>query len=214
MTAFYMFRAVFMTFHGKYRGGAAGEHGGGHGEHAHLHESPMVMVLPMLLLAGLAIGSGWLNVNGWFDRFFGGHHLYSWTHAFTLFTENHYLPLISFVIALLGIDLANAIYNARWISAEAVGRTFSTFYRVFYRKYWMDELYEKVFVVRFLLNTVFRVCQVFDTYVVDGIVNGLAGAAVGAGRVLRVAETGRLQTYGLIMALGVVVIVAFVYWFT
>ncbi len=214
MTAFYMFRAVFMTFHGKYRGGAAGEHSGGHGDHAHLHESPMVMVLPMLLLAGLAIGSGWLNVNGWFDRFFGGHHLYSWTHAFTLFTENHYLPLISFVIALLGIDLANAVYSARWISAEAIGRTFSTFYRVFYRKYWMDELYEKVFVVRFLLNTVFRVCQVFDTYVVDGVVNGLAGAAVGAGRVLRVAETGRLQTYGLIMALGVVVIVAFVYWFT
>jgi len=216
MTAVYMFRAVFMTFHGKYRGGAAGEHGAGHGEHAHLHESPMVMVLPMLLLAGLAIGSGWLNVNGWFSGFFGVEveHPLSWTHVFRIFTENHYLPLISFVIALLGIDLANAIYSARWISAEAIGRTFSTFYRVFYRKYWMDELYEKVFVVRLLLNTVFRVCQVFDAYVVDGVVNGLAGAAIGAGKFIRNAETGRLQTYGLIMLLGVVVIVGFVYWFT
>ena len=214
MTAFYMFRAVFMTFHGKYRGGATGEHGGSHDEHAHLHESPMVMVLPMVLLAGLAIGSGWLNVNGWFNQFFGGHHSQPWTHAFTVFTSNHYLPLISFVIALLGIDLANAVYSARWISAEAIGKTFSTFYRVFYRKYWMDELYEKVFVARFLLNTVFRACHIFDTYVVDGVVNGLAGAAVGAGKVIRVAETGRLQTYGLIMLAGIVIIVAFIYWFT
>lgn len=213
MTAFYMFRAFFMTFHGKYRGGAAGEHGG-HGEHSHLHESPMVMVLPMVLLAALAIGSGWLNVNGWFDRFFGGHHSYPWTHAFTLFTSHYYLPLISLIIALLGVDLANAVYNARWISAEAIGRTFSSFYKVFYRKYWMDELYENVIVVRVLQDGLFRACHIFDSRIVDGLVNGVAGAAIGAGRLMRNLETGRLQTYGLVMFLGILIIVAFVYWFT
>ena len=103
------------------------------------------------------------------------------------------------------------MYGAKWISAEAMGRTFRTLYRICYRKYWMDELYERVIVVRLLMNGIFRVLQLFDTYIVDGVVNGVAGGAIVAGRVIRNAETGRLQTYGLIMFLGILVIVGLVY---
>jgi len=207
MTAIYMFRAVFLTFHGEYRGEAHGDSG-----HAQPHESPKVMLIPMFVLAILAVTSGWVNVNGWFDRFFGGSEVYGWTHAFTIFVDNSYIALISLVIALLGVDLAHAVYGAKWVSAEAMGRMFRTLYRICYRKYWIGELYERVIVVRLLMDGIFRVLQLFDTYIVDGVVNGVAGGAVVAGRVIRNAETGRLQTYGLIMFLGILVIVGLVYW--
>ena len=67
LTAFYMFRAIFMTFHGEYRGGASEEHG----EHPHTHESPRVMVAPMVFLAILAVFAGWWNVTGGFASSWG-----------------------------------------------------------------------------------------------------------------------------------------------
>ena len=211
MTAFYMFRALFMTFHGEYRGTSSGH--GGHGEHAHLHESPKVMLIPMFVLAALAIGSGWININGWFGRFFGEHHSYDWEHAFTLFSSHHYLPLISLIIALLGVGFAYAMYIRTRPSAESIGRRFSPLYTLFSRKYWMDELYERLFVVRVLVDGIFWVLHLFDTYIVDGIVNGIAGATIGGGRVIRRAQTGRLQAYGLVMFVGILVIVGCIYLF-
>ena len=101
-----------------------------------------------------------------------------------------------------------------WISAESIGKMFRPVYTVFYRKYWVDELYEQVFVVRVLLNGLFRVFQLFDTYVVDGLVNGVAGGTVIAGRIVRNAETGRLQTYALVMFAGILIIIGLVYWLT
>lgn len=219
MTAFYMFRVVFLTFHGEYRGGASGAGHGkdvhGHGE-VHLHESPPVMTVPMLALMILAIAGGLLNVTGWFDRFFGGEHVVGWSHLFKVFadSDNHNIALISFFAALVAIGLAAAIYKYKWISAEAIGRTFRALYTVFYRKYWFDELYEQVIVVRVLVNGLFRVFQVFDTYIVDGVVNGVAGGTVAVGKLIRNAETGRLQTYALVMFLGILVIIGLVYWLT
>jgi NADH-quinone oxidoreductase subunit L len=78
----------------------------------------------------------------------------------------------------------------------------------------MDELYEKVFVVRALINGLFRLLQLFDTYVIDGLVNGVAWGTVADGRILRKVQTGRFQVYGLIMLIGIVAIVGFVYLFT
>ena len=209
MTAFYMFRTVFMTFHGKYRGKKSSGHG-----HGGLHESPAVMLVPMFVLVAMAIGSGWLNVNGWFGRFFGGvHPPESWTFLFTMFTGHHYLPLISLIIAVLGVVLAYMMYIRKQPTGEAVGRALPVQYKILSRKYWMDELYERVFVVRILMDGVFWVAQMVDTYVVDGLVNGIAGGTLFAGRSLRRAQTGRLQSYGLVMLVGVLVIVLFVYIF-
>jgi NADH-quinone oxidoreductase subunit L len=214
MTALYMFRTVFMTFHGEYRGKPAGHNG--HGEHGGLHESPKVMLIPMFILTALAIGSGWINVNGWFGRFFGEHIRQSWDFVFAVFNvfSHGYLPITSLIIALLGVGLAYAIYIRRQPASEAVGRAFPVPYKVFSRKYWMDELYEKVFVVRALINGLFRLLQLFDTYVIDGLVNGVAWGTVADGRILRKVQTGRFQVYGMIMLIGIVAIVGFVYLFT
>jgi NADH-quinone oxidoreductase subunit L len=203
MTAFYMFRAVFMTFGGEYRGGE-----GGHKP----HESPLVMVAPMVVLAILAVVSGLWNAHGAFGAFMG----YGETHGFA---ESLFgilakpLPWISLVLAGLGIFLAYAIYSAKWLSAERIGGMFKPLYKLFLRKYWLDELYERVFVGKVLLRGFFAVLQAFDVYVVDGAVNGIASGAMVTGRALRKAHSGQLQLYGLFIGIGVVIIVACLYIF-
>jgi NADH-quinone oxidoreductase subunit L len=172
------------------------------------------MVVPMVILAILSIISGWANVSGEFGKFMGGEETFSWRHFYTIFTLAHPLPIISLIVALLGIFFAYAIYSAKWLSAESIRRTFSPLYTLFSRKYWLDELYERVIVVRVLVNGIFWLLQLFDTYVVDGVVNGIAGGTVAAGNAVRKAQTGQLQTYGLAIFVGVLVIIGCVYLFT
>jgi NADH-quinone oxidoreductase subunit L len=210
MTAFYMFRAVFLTFGGEYRGGEAGHGGqssqsshGAHESHGKPHESPLVMLFPMVILAIFAIGSGWTlwGVN----EFLGGHGAGFFR---ILDPRESPLPLISLAVALSGIFLAYAIYSKKWISADRIGQVFAPIYTVLSRKYFFDELYEQVLVVRVLVNGLFYRIQQFDTYVVDGIVNGLGKITVRAGGALRRLQTGQLQSYGLAIVIGVVIIMA------
>jgi NADH-quinone oxidoreductase subunit L len=213
MTAFYMFRAVFLTFGGEYRGKAESSHGA-HGDKK-LHESPMVMVIPMAILAVLSIVSGWLNVTGAFGQFLGHEAAGESTGFFQGFFGilSHPLPLISLLVAGLGIFLAYAMYGAKWISAEAVGRVFKPVYNLFYHKYWFDELYEKVIVVKVLVDGVFKFLSIFDSRVVDGAVNGVATGTGQAGAALRRAQTGQLQAYGVAIAIGVIAIAVCFYVF-
>ena len=117
---------------------------------------------------------------------------------------------LSLLLAGSGILLAYAMYSAKWLAPERVGRIFRPFYILFSRKYWFDELYERVIVFRLLINTVFRVCHLFDVYVIDGIVNGIAGGTILAGGGARKAQTGQLQWYGLAFCLGILAVFAIV----
>jgi NADH-quinone oxidoreductase subunit L len=215
MTALYMFRAVFMTFFGKWRGGDPSglHHGGAHDEHAHQevhpHESPLVMVGPMVILCVLAIGSGWAIGSLSVVKFLGG----EWHGFFALFTKfemnaEHGLPLFALLVALAGIFMAYAIYGAQWISNEAIGRAFKPIRTLWYRKYYLDELYEDVIVRGLLMGVIFRVAGWFDAVVVDGIVNGAAILGRQLGGLLRKTHTGQLQEYGIGMGFGVVVMLA------
>jgi len=214
MTAFYMFRAVFITFGGEYRGGAASSSHSGHG-HGKLHESPMVMVVPMVILAVLSVASGWLNVTGSFSQFLG-HGGDVEVHSFIggfFGMLTHPLPLISLLVAGLGIFLAYAMYSAKWLSAEAVGRVFKPLHTLFSRKYWFDELYERVIVVRVLVDGIFGALSIFDSRVVDGAVNGVARGTNEASGVMRRTQTGQLQAYGIAIAIGVIAIAVCFYLF-
>jgi NADH-quinone oxidoreductase subunit L len=205
MTAFYIFRVVFMTFAGEYRGGSPEAHD------AHPHESPPVMVAPMVVLAILAVVGGLWNVTGHFSAFMGHGETKGFVEGFFgIFT--HGLPWISLMLAGSGILLAYAMYSARWISPERIGAMFKPFYTLFFRKYWFDELYENVFVKTVLLKGLFAGFQVIDRDGVDGAVNGVANTAVATGRIIRRAQTGQLQLYGLIMGIGIVVIVLAIYY--
>ncbi|PIU56269.1 MAG: NADH-quinone oxidoreductase subunit L, partial [Chloroflexi bacterium CG07_land_8_20_14_0_80_51_10] len=200
MTAFYMFRTIFVTFSGEYRGG---DPSGLHGEHhdATPHESPFVMIGPMLILMVLAISSGWFGAYG----FMGGHE-----HGFFDVFMHPGLPLWGLLTALAGIFFAYAIYGAKWISNEAIGRVFQPVYVLWSRKYYMDDLYEDVIIRGLLMGVIFKACAWFDDNIVDGIVNGLASLTRGIGGGLRKVQTGQLQEYGMAMGLGVIVILAVV----
>jgi len=211
LTAFYMFRAIFMTFGGEYRGGAADEHG----DHSHPHESPPVMVVPLVILAVLAVIAGWWNVTGGFGEFLGypGHDV---AHSFIggLFAPfTHSLPVIALAVALFGIFLAYAIYSAKWISAESIGKLFGPLRDLAYRKYFFDELYENIIVKLALLKGLFAGFQLFDENVVDGTANGIANGVRVGGGAIRHTQTGQLQLYGLFIGVGVLVIILCLYLF-
>ena len=214
MTAFYIFRVIFLTFGGKYRGGAPSEHGG-HEPHGP-HESSKVMVIPMVFLAAMSIFSGWFNITGGFNEFLGhaghGHEVHGFAEGF-FGMLTHPVALLSLLLAVLGILLAYAMYSAKWVSAEAVGRAFKPFYTLFSRKYWMDEFYERVIVVRVLVDGVFAGLGFFDDRVVDGVVNGVADGTAAAGRSVRRVQTGQLQVYAMAIAVGVVAIAVCYYLF-
>lgn len=206
MTAFYIFRVLFLTFGGEYRGGGPEAHG-------HPHESPPVMVMPMVVLAILAVVSGFWNVTGGFSAFMGHGETHSfWEGLFGIFTHSP-LPVISLIVAGLGILLAYAIYSAKWLSAERIGSIFKPFYTLFIRKYFFDELYENIIVKVVLLKGFFAGLEQIDTHGIDGTVNGVANGAIAAGRAIRRAQTGQLQLYGLVIGIGILAIILVLYLF-
>ncbi|MFC2011134.1 NADH-quinone oxidoreductase subunit L [Chloroflexota bacterium] len=202
MTAFYMFRVIFLTFGGEYRGGESEAY-------SNPHESSSVMVTPMVVLAVLAVISGFWNAGGQFSAFMGQP-----GHASGFFgVLTHALPWVSLMMAGLGILLAYAMYSAKWLSAERIGSIFKPFYTLFLRKYWLDELYENIIVKVVLLKGLFAGLQQIDTYAVDGAVNGVADVVTNGGRVIRRIQTGQLQLYGLGIGVGILAIILVVYFF-
>ncbi len=196
MTAFYIFRVIFLTFGGEYRGTDQGSHG--------LHESPVVMLVPMVILAILAVVAGLLPIN----EFLGGE-----SHSF-FGALSHPLAWVSLVWAGGGIFLAYAIYGAKWLSAASLRQRFAPIHTLFSRKYWFDELYENLFLMRLLVNGIFAALHWFDDHIIDGAVNGIAGGTVAVGTVVRRLETGQLQAYGLAIFVGILAIVACVFIFS
>ena len=205
MTAFYMFRVVFLTFGGEYRGGSPEAHG-------KPHESPSVMVTPMVILAMLSVVSGLWNVTGHFGAFMGHGETHGFVEGFFGILI-HFLPWVSLITAGLGVLLAYALYSAKWLSAERIGRVFLPLYLLFYQKYWFDELYEGVIVNTGLLKGFFSGLQYFDSKAVAGAANGIADVTIATGKTIRRAQTGQLQLYGLFIGIGIVAIALAVYFF-
>jgi NADH-quinone oxidoreductase subunit L len=212
LTAFYMFRAIFLTFFGEYKGGEPVDHHDEdshfHGDPAHPHESPWVMALPLLILAVPAIGVGWLNINGSFGDFIR-HALpepgdegvsFSW-----------WIALSSSGLAVGGIFTAWAVYYKEWVTSKTLRDGFAPFTFLFEHKYFLDNLYEDFLVKTVMQGGWNRLLELNDKYVVDGAVNGSARVARGLSTGLRHVQTGQLQSYGLGFAAGVVLLVVAVF---
>lgn len=215
LTAFYMFRAIFLTFFGTYKGGEPVDHHDPdnhfHGDPAHPHESGWVMTIPLVLLAIPAIGAGVFNMTGitdGFARLIVGALPEGELHELEF---DWGIAISSTVVALLGIGAAYAIYYRQMVSSASLREAFYPLARVFEQKYFLDRLYEDFFVRTVLQRGWNRLLEAIDTYIVDGIVNGSAAAVREASSRLRLAQNGQLQTYGLGFALGLIVIVAAVF---
>ena len=206
LTAFYMFRAIYLTFAGEYRGGDPGDGHGGHAAAAHPHESPHSMALPLLVLAVPAVLSGFWNWNESFTHLVNG--------ALPEGVEPHefhfraWIAMVSTGAALLGIGLATAMYYKRMINPERVGALLRPLYVLLSNKYYLDTLYEDIFVRRLFYGGLVRFADAFDRVVVDGIVGGVARVTALAGEGARRTVTGEYQAYGATFIIGAVVVAA------
>jgi len=219
ITAFYMFRAVFMTFGGEYRGGAPAEGAAGHagdGSHAAAgghagapHESPRVMTGPLVALGVMAVIAGVFNLP-W--SFLGLDHEVEHLLVGALPEGDLVEPggfrfgvaAASTAVALGGIGLAYVIYSARAVSSATLAKLFRPAHRLLENKYYADYLYEQVIVGFLFYRVLGGLLSAFDRVVVDGAVNGVGkGARTGAG-VLRYVQSGQFQTYGAVAFSGLV----------
>jgi NADH-quinone oxidoreductase subunit L len=215
LTAFYMFRAIFLTFFGQYKGGQPVDHHDEdshfHGDPAHPHESPWVMKLPLLLLVVPAIGAGVFNMSGITDgvaTLLNGALPHAEHHAAEF---DWGIALSSSAVALAGIGVAWLMYMRKAISSASVRDGFFPLTRLFENKYYMDRIYEDLF-VRFIFQRNWnRLMELIDVYIVDGAVNGSATLTRYVSARLRLAQTGQLQSYGLAVVAGVLILVLAVF---
>ncbi|HVR99475.1 MAG TPA: NADH-quinone oxidoreductase subunit L [Thermoanaerobaculia bacterium] len=212
ITAFYMFRAVFLTFHGKFRGTHEQEH--------HLHESPPVMTIPLWILALGALTVGLAGIPKMFSR---GHDI-NWTHHFLApiivrpegaeagehnlgMGLEWFLLFLAVGVAVAGILLARALYGGDKGLAE--GRTWASrfpfVHRLLVNKYYVDEIYDRV-IVRPLAALSQFFWKVVDTFVIDGAIRAGAFLTELTGDLGRFSTTGNVRNYALYFFLGVILL--------
>ena len=226
MTAFYIFRALFMTFHGEFQGGVEAEHadhgghnGGGHG--VHLAESPMVMVAPMAVLAVLSIVSGFLAnpLNAawglgvipahWFVDFLDHVELVS-LHAAKF---NLLMAALGTAVALAGIGLAYLMYYRRSVDPDDIAAGMGPGYTAAVHKYYFDNLYEDVVTRGLFYRGLALATDWIDRNIVDMAGTVIAWFGRNLGRAVAKLETGQVQAYGAGISAGLVlIVVAFVVW--
>jgi NADH-quinone oxidoreductase subunit L len=203
MTAFYTFRLVFLAFFGAPRMSKEVAH--------HIHESPATMTVPLVMLAlgtvvaGLAVGIPSANGTA-FARFLApvlphGEDEHGAGIAFTLL-------LLSAVVAVAGVALAWYAYGRAPVRVAAIGVARNPLHRLLLGKFYVDELYDLLF-VRPIYRLSLWLARVFDPGVVDGAVNGTATAVLAWARGLRRVQTGFVMNYALGILLGAVAVVAY-----
>jgi NADH-quinone oxidoreductase subunit L len=207
LTAFYMFRLLFLTFFGKFRGTHEQEH--------HLHESPKSMTIPLIVLAIFSIFGGVLGLpefwgtTNWFH-----HHLDSIIVHKNPSILNHAkewtLMIIATLAALATIFFAYMVYIKNQILPEANDLKLTGIRKLIYNKYYVDELYEMVITKPLdILSEVFY--KFLDLQVVDGIVNGVGSAVTGFSTLVRKVQTGHIGFYIFGMVLGIIAILFFTF---
>ena len=220
ITSFYMFRLLFMTFWGEYRGIQVDDHGQahathGHGEHGHgePHESPMVMLVPLMILAVLSFFGGFVGYHNAFEHFlepvFGIGAVE--TAGATSATE-HILMGISILAAVLGWLLAYILYVSKPYLPQKIADSFGAFYNAVLNKYYVDEIYAKVFVKPLVDGSTSILWQGVDRKVIDNTVNDAADGARHVSDEVRHMQSGNLRSYAGWVAAGAAVIIAYMVW--
>ena len=196
LTAFYMARLVFLTFFGPFRGGSEAEH--------HLHESPWVMLAPLVILAVGSVGAGFVPVPGMVAEVLrlpaeAGHHP-AW------------LPTVATLVAILGIAAAYWLYLMLPDLAARLGARLRPIGRVLEEKYFFDRVYDG-FARRVVVEGSRRVLwRGLDATVIDGAVNGLGLLTAGFARTVRMAQTGFVRAYALLILGGAVTVLGYLLW--
>jgi NADH-quinone oxidoreductase subunit L len=185
ITAFYVSRAMFLTFFGEYRG------------HAHPHESPSSMTLPLVVLALLSLAGGYLPVLDWLAPVVGESH---GAHEFSLVA-------IAVAAGAAGIALAYVMYVLSPGLPDAVASRFKGLYTLIYNKYFVDEIYDVAIVHPIEEGSRFFLWRGFDMGVIDGLVNGVGSVSRSIGGGLRRMQSGNIRSYAAWVAAGALLLI-------
>lgn len=209
LTAFYSWRLIILVFHGPSRASPEVQ--------SHIHESPAVMLVPLVMLALGSVAAGMIGVKlGMIDP--EGHF---WKGALTILEEHntieaaHHVPAwvkwLPLLMGLSGILMAYVCYVISPTLPETVSRFFKPLYILFSRKYFFDEIYD-MFLVRPTKFIGIILWKIIDMRLVDGIPNGAAGMNVLLSKIITKYQTGYVYHYAFIMMLGVVSMLSWYIW--
>jgi len=207
LTAFYMFRLLYLTFYRKFRGTHEQEH--------HLHESPKSMTIPLIVLAIFAVLGGLLGLPEFW-------HLPNWMHhhldpiiahknpSVLNHTKEWTLMGIAVCAAIATIAFAYMVYIKNQILPESNDKRLTGLKKLIYNKYYIDEIYE--FLITKPLNILSVVFYKFvDIQLIDGLVNGVGSAVTGVSSLVRKAQTGHIGFYIFGMVLGIIAILFYAF---
>ena len=181
MTAFYVFRAIFLAFFGEYRG------------KAHPHESPFVMIGPLAVLAALSLAGGKLfNIPEFLAPLF----------PLAKETGDIGPVIISVAFGFAGIGLAALFYIFKPGLPDQIVATFGGLYKLVYNKYFVDEIYDAVVVNPVVGGSREVLWKGVDVTIIDGAVNGVGSQARGIGNVLKRLQSGNIRSYAAWVLLG------------
>jgi NADH-quinone oxidoreductase subunit L len=214
LTSFYMFRLIFLTFHGKPRYDE---------KKVHVHESPQSMLVPLMILAVLSVIGGWVaapafwGAPDYFARFLepafaqGGVVNAEAAEAAAHALETP-LAIVAVVTALLGFAVAFWLYLQRPGKAEQLAKSMRGLYDLLLHKYYVDEIYDALIVKPLLWISTNVLWQTVDVRAIDGTVNGVAEGAAGIGDGVRHTQSGNTRSYAVWVVIGALVIIAIVFW--
>src|SRR5467141_713614 len=211
LTAFYMFRLIFLTFHGKPR---YDEH------HVHVHESPNNMLVPLMILALLSVVGGWFAApaflpggTDYFAKFLQP--VFRNVEVVGAEAEVHsleiWLAAVAVAVALAGALFAYWLYLKRPEKADGLAKSLKPAYTTLLNKYYVDELYAAAVVRPLLWISTNVLWKAADVGGIDGAVNGIADGARAIGDGVRHAQSGNTRSYAVWVVIGAMVVVAVIF---
>lgn len=210
LTAFYMFRLIFMTFYGQSRMDPEVEH--------HAHESPRVMTVPLMILAFMAFIGGYFGLpeilggGNWFEHFlapvFAGEHPMGGEAGHISHTTEYLLLLASVIAAAIGIYIAYNFYIANTERPKRLAGKFNGIYNTVLNKYYIDEFYNAV-IVQPIITAALFFWKITDIRGVDAMANGLARMIGWFSNKFRFVQTGLVRNYALMFVIGVAFVLGF-----
>jgi NADH-quinone oxidoreductase subunit L len=205
LTAFYMFRLVFLAFFGQGRFPEK--------TRQHLHESPSSMTVPLTILAMLSIVGGFIGLPAWlgtnrFSQFLEPSLAlaYKSEHAELPHSVELGFAVLSVAVAIVGMYLAYRLYIKRPDAATGLAARFPRIYRILSRKYYVDEFYDAAIVHPTLKASTEGLWKITDSAIIDGAINGVGELVQGLASVLKRIQNGLLRSYATWIFLGMVAI--------
>jgi NADH-quinone oxidoreductase subunit L len=236
LTATYMFRLVFLAFHGDRAPAAvspehpeehepAAQHSppthparqhapdtGHQAPHGHLHDAPPAMAFVLIVLAIGSVVAGWAGLGGRFEHFLEPSFAPESVREVAGTSAEIPLMIVSIVVAFAGIGLATYYFLKNRRAADAVAARFAGLYRLLLNKYYVDEIYDAAIVQPIRIASEDGLWKVVDVRVIDGAVNGAGEIVGGSSELMRRLQTGSVRAYAASLFVGVVLILGYYLW--